>query len=652
MRSQGELSVLDQFYDALILRPSCSYHPDMSSALALVILTVFLAKHPGRKPYVLFMRRFSYIPLTALSILIYPAVITTVLLYLYPLFTGCEFPPAHKPQAHCYLNSSANPPTRPDTFAPFRLLAFGDPQLEGDTSLPDYSDRSYFPSLERLHTLPEVLRRQDWKRIQASLRVFAEGFWEDAGLLAWSYRKRLDLLGNDFYLAHIHRTLHWWLQPTHIAVLGDLIGSQWISDAEFASRADRFWNRVFKHGARIPDSITSHRGHNEVLGADPAWSRRVINIPGNHDVGYAGDLTAERLSRYEDAFGAVNWDITFALPRSENTTWLTRRETPAIKLVMLNSMNLDSPALDADLQAQTYDYINDAVRRSNGLETPDSDKALTLLLTHIPLRKPAGVCADSEYFTYHEELYGGGIREQNHLSVEASRTLLEGIMGLSSNPLTTTAGKRKGLILSGHDHEGCAAYHHVDVSNPHGADAWTAVPYSLLAAKSVLNATESAQRDHLLSSEVPGVREETLRSMMGSYGGHAGLVSAWYDEDEGWQVEIGGCDAGVQHLWWGVHVLDIVVLVCAVLGALLWVGEEVKIYRGFLRREKERGKRRERRRSKSRSKSLSVRGTPKVNGTLKGSGGKGNGSLKTPRGSKRVKEEDRAGSVRRKREDR
>jgi hypothetical protein len=62
-----------------------------------------------------------------------------------------------------------------------------------------------------------------------------------------------------------------------------------------------------------------------------------------------------------------------------------------------------------------------------------------------------------------------------------------------------------------------------------------------------------------------GIREVTLRSMMGDFGGNAGLLSAWFNFDEGeWKYEIQMCRAGVQHVWWAVHVVDL-----ATIGAIV-----------------------------------------------------------------------------------
>lgn len=450
------------------------------------------------------------------------ALLATLYLYLYPLLHGCAFPtpPHHQP-------------------ATLRLLALGDPQIEGDTSLPDSSD-ARFSSIRDFRS-----HAGDLGFLAAARKTAAGVVTDDIPRLFSGYRKRLDLFGNDYYLAHIYRTLYWWTQPSHVAVLGDLLGSQWIKDDEFEWRSWRFWNRVFRHGHRVEDAITS-QPLTEELGADSQWSRRVINVAGNHDVGYAGDIDQGRIARFERNFGPVNWQHVFRLPNA--TPKDESVDTPELRLVVLNSMNLDAPAKDEVLQKETYDFINDVISRSLPVE---SRTHFTLLLTHIPLHKRDGVCVDGPFFSYFDN--GGGVKEQNHLSQDASKAILEGMFGLSGNEFAPARGLgRNGLIVTGHDHAGCDVYHH----HLRG-DQWDAVRW-----ESVGNRTADA--------DLPGIREVTLRSMMGEYGGYAGLISIWFDQARGeWQYGVEMCSLGVQHIWWGVHVLDLVIVALFVCGVAL-----------------------------------------------------------------------------------
>ncbi|OSS52754.1 hypothetical protein B5807_02406 [Epicoccum nigrum] len=585
----------------------------------------------------------------------------TAWLYLYPLFQGCGFP--QPTQTSLPLVSSR---------APFRLLALGDPQLEGDSSLPD-PDAAAFPSLANV---TRDLRNANFQldEVRAVLLQAGAGALRDAAAWLEGYRKAVDLWGNDYYLAHQVRSLRWWTQPTHVSVLGDLLGSQWVSDGEFEKRAGRYWGVVMRGLGKVPDEITGvevesdfydepeHRrswgGTTEVLGEDKAWEGRVINIAGNHDIGYAGDIDEARVVRFERAFGAVNWEIWFTLgnetshsPSSSSSSSSSASSEdddaatsagqahpppPALRLAILNTMNLDTPAYTASLQTQTYAFMNHLISTSR----PVTDKThATILLTHIPLHKRAGVCVDSPFFDFFEG--GSGVREQNMLSEYGSKTVLEGIFGLSGDKRAEGEGwGRRGIVVNGHDHEGCDVLHWVGREGAPGCDGeaveerqsaealqmqmqmqtQTALDAHVLSS-SALNETgptddETPPEEHASSSSSsspdtaadtdtdtaaadtgpqwhatrfpptspshsspsaggggctpiptssPSLREITLRSMMGSFGGHAGLLSAWFEPSRGergeWVVEFASCALGVQHWWWGVHAVDFALLV-------------------------------------------------------------------------------------------
>jgi hypothetical protein len=600
------------------------------------------------------------------------ALIGTTWLYLYPVFHGCTFPA---------------PPPHVAQQAPFRLLALGDPQLEGDTSLPA-PNAPLFPSLRWV-----VQDVQYAKGLQAKFDVVKEasaGALEDLWKIVKGKRKAIDLWGNDWYLAHIVRQTHWWTEPTHVAVLGDLLGSQWITDGEFAKRAGRYWDVVMKGLEGVPGKVfgieeeevkeevekkgveevaadeaaagaellkalgdeenrdgdsneekqdvvdeakqeeeakplrtPSWGGTTEVLGEDPAWAKRVINIAGNHDVGYAGDLDISRIARFEKAFGSVNWDIWFTLP---NTT--ADDTPPALRIVVLNSMNIDTPAWNYELQTETYSFMNHIITSAKPVE--DKTHA-TVLLTHIPLEKQPGICVDSPLFNYFDE--GQGLREQNMLSGHSSKTILEGVFGMSGNQWAAGSGMgRRGIVLNGHDHEGCDTVHFIrqdgvndgcDVDTVKKDEAYWPTPPSTLipeprstpapesfdisSANPFHDATCSAPahsepsppppepqstgwRAHRFPNRPfsithdpiaktssctsiqhsPHMREITLRSMMGDFSGHAGFLSAWFDAKKGergeWVFEFNSCGVGVQHWWWGVHSVDFALVVMIVLG--------------------------------------------------------------------------------------
>jgi hypothetical protein len=617
-----------------------------------------------------------------IALLLLPvALIGTTWLYLYPVFQGCAFP--------------APPPTHSQAIAPFRLLSLGDPQLEGDSSLPD-PNALVFPSVEFL--IPRLRNAANSTDRADIAKEAARGVVKDAGKWLEGKRKAIDLWGNDWYLAHIVRSLTWWTGPTHISVLGDLLGSQWVTDGEFSKRAGRYWNIVMRGLEKIPETVYGADenaetqetppvptaeptieqesegednqqeeednkplrtplwgGTTEVLGVDPSWSKRVINIVGNHDVGYAGDIDESRIERFEQAFGAVNWEIWFTLPdslrsnKSSNLSPSDAARPPTLRLVILNSMNLDTPAWSTDLQTETYSYMNHIITSS----LPVSDKThATILLTHIPLEKEAGVCVDSPYFDFFEG--GQGVKEQNMLSDHASKIILEGFFGMTSNKDAEGGGMgRRGVVINGHDHAGCDVVHWI--RQPGVADTcdanqikrheayWpsTTEEVGMLATKMdidgidinvvamndtdtdasepqpLANATDpntspeptadppipgpapsppptwkartfpprsydiSSNNECTNISASPHIREITLRSMMGEFSGYAGFLSAWFDEEKGeqgeWVFEYGTCGVGVQHWWWGVHIVDLILIVALVAGAAVTVVDRLGI---------------------------------------------------------------------------
>ncbi|KAL7620811.1 hypothetical protein AAE478_009809 [Parahypoxylon ruwenzoriense] len=513
----------------------------------------------------------------ALRVLIPLAVASTFYLYLYPVFFGCAFPLPHPADQTEHDTAAAFQDTvRQHVFssssnaAPFRLLALGDPQLEGDTSIRNHNRESF------LH-LTWAIRHLTFKTDQPSLRKrfrqvahdLVDFYFDDIPDTLESVRKRIDLFGNDFFLAHIYRTLRWWAKPTHVTVLGDLLGSQWIRDPEFERRSWRFWNRSFKGGERVPDDVATYPADEYELDGQlgvedsnaTAWRRRIINIAGNHDIGYAGDLTFERLERFERVFGKAAYELRFELPITNSTVGATiynpetnpssNRLVPELRIVNINNMNLDTPALEQSLQDKTYAFLNDVINTASAVEYLGH---FTLVLTHVPLYKPEGVCMDAPYFTFHPR---GGVKEQNQLSADASRGFLEGIFGLNGDPNAPGQGRgRRGVVLNGHDHEGCDTYHYINQTEGDERQ-WRATRWYNAQA-------EKLSERH----DVPGLREITVRSMMADFDGNAGLLSVWFDEDAWeWRFEFATCALGRQYFWWFVHILDLIVL-----GALVVFG--------------------------------------------------------------------------------
>ncbi|GAO13619.1 hypothetical protein UVI_02017280 [Ustilaginoidea virens] len=501
------------------------------------------------------------------------AIACSVYLYLYPFFSQCAFPlPSRDPEEafqvtkHLhwpYAKVDARKNFPPIKQAPFRLLALGDPQLEGDTSIPI----AYLGVFPHIKTIFQRLTFQIWHdslrdRLRLVLHDIVDIFFEDIPFIIESWRKRFDLFGNDFYLAHVYRTIHWWTRPTHVSVLGDLLGSQWIEDDEFDRRGQRFWSRTFRGGERVPDDVAmwpsseyNLTGFLDGSAEEQVWSRRIMNVAGNHDIGYAGDLTQERMERFERVFGKANYELRFELPvtdaeinakiQHDETNPESVRLPPELRIVVLNDMNLDTPAKDQGLQDTTYNFINAVIGTACAVEYKGQ---FTLILTHIPLYKPAGVCVDAPFFDFHGPQDGGGVKEQYLLSSDASKGLLEGIFGVSRDPEASGKGLgRPGLVLDGHDHEGCDTYHFVNQTNGTSPQdrSWETRRW----------------RDVQLSNipsmgKHPGRREITVRSMMGDFGGNAGLLSMWFNHETWeWEHEYVDCPLGRQHFWWMTHFL-------------------------------------------------------------------------------------------------
>jgi hypothetical protein len=522
-----------------------------------------------------------------LRLLVPFAIASTIYLYLYPVFHACSFPlpPSQAEQtgrasltpfletAKLHFPFPAAIGTGRRQHAPFRLLALGDPQLEGDTSIPQ---GDFVPHLKSFleHVTFKSEESSPRQRIRRSLHDVVDFFLDDIPNEAEKVRKRIDLVGNDFYLAHIYRTMRWWSKPTHITALGDLVGSQWIGDEEFERRGGRYWNRVFAGGERVPDNLASFPASEYDLAAyldsdapeTKAWNTRILNVAGNHDIGYAGDLTVERLNRFERVFGKVNYELRFELPIHNSTLNATifdeetnpesDRLPPELRIIVLNDMNLDTPALNTQIQDDTYSFVNAVIDTSSAVEFHGH---FTVVLTHIPLYKPEGVCVDAPFFDFHGD---GGVKEQNQLSQDASRGFLEGIFGMSGDTGAAGGGRgRYGLIMNGHDHEGCDTYHYINQSDA----------ISLADRHWEVSKWETAKSEGFAGQErMPGRREITVRSMMGDLGGNAGLLSVWFDETAwGWKYEFENCALGTQHIWWIVHIVDVIALIALLLYVLL-----------------------------------------------------------------------------------
>lgn len=524
---------------------------------------------------------FAVVLRNALFILVPLSFFLSTYLYLYPVFHLCAFPAPEQDASAAYSNTFRQhvPLSGHDSkkVAPFRLLALGDPQLEGE---PPYQDpnASSFPNFHKFWKdalLLEGTKHNPLQRLRHSLHDLIDFYLDDIPQFFEKWRKRLDHVGNDYYLGLIYRSLHWWTNPTHVTVLGDLVGSQWIDDKEFENRGWRYWNRVFKGGVRVEDEIAltpSEFDEHLILGEDAAaWKKRIINVAGNHDVGYAGDLSQDRMDRFIRVFGKANYELRFRMlvdrtsASEEGESEDEDHPIPELRIVVLNDMNLDTPASSKELQDQTYGFLNEVITTSEDVTRPAH---FTLLLTHIPIYKEAGICVDGPFFDFFDGDFSNGVKEQNHLSRDASKGFLEGIFGMNGNVDVPGNGfGRNGVILTGHDHEGCDTYHYINQTAP---------PEREWQAKRWQDAI-SSQIDQ--EPGIPGLREITVRSMMGGFAGNAGLLSLWFDEETwDWKFEFANCGLGTQHIWWFVHIVDLITLgVGLVYGVLVAVQRMIPV---------------------------------------------------------------------------
>lgn len=305
-----------------------------------------------------------------------------------------------------------------------------------------------------------------------------------------SLRKRLDIYGNDHFLGHIYESMAGHMNPTQIAVMGDLLSSQWIGDDEFYRRVDRYKQRIFKN---------------------PKVD--IFNVSGNHDVGYHGEMSPERVERFRNAFGELNF-----------VKYYNNEGVPPLRIVVINSLALDGPGMSDEYSSEVFTFLSTL---RDGPSFPGS----TILLLHVPLKKASGICTDEEMFAYYE---WNTLRSQNHLSAEASEFVLDCVFGRQN--------RYGGIILTGHDHIGCESEYAFNQT----AGLWQNRPY---------HPEISGDSDYQV--EYPPIPEIVVRSMMGEFGGSTGLLSGRITpEGDRYEFLFSLCQFGVQHIWWATKVVS------------------------------------------------------------------------------------------------
>ncbi|QPG73842.1 hypothetical protein FOA43_001157 [Brettanomyces nanus] len=354
------------------------------------------------------------------------------------------------------------------------------------------------------------------------------------------YIKRLDNYANDYYIGHIYNMMKPRLNPTHVAVMGDMFSSQWIGDSEFYNRTGRFMNRLFprpinqtfaeldfiaKHedadweshfgwfnkqlheGKFARDDLYGYENVRDWSSANLTTEPLFINITGNHDIGY-GDTTYQHMCRWRILFGKDNYWIEY--DNDTDHPW---------RIVVLNSLALDGPLLQPEFQEYEWQFVDALANKSyNGT---------TILMTHIPMYKREGLCSDGPYVDYFNKTNCppgancrlGLLKSENHLQYETSQRVLNAAFKNSS-----------GIIMTGHDHVGCVNYYNYDSET----NIWE-------ASKDITSPKH--------------IRELTVRSIMGEFDGNTGIVTGHFNYTaHNWDFDYTTCPFTIQHVWWGAKV--------------------------------------------------------------------------------------------------
>ncbi|KAG0667108.1 hypothetical protein C6P45_005521 [Maudiozyma exigua] len=424
-----------------------------------------------------------------------------------------------------------------------------EPHLEGGiiANLPFYINRYVNDVIETHWNVPKEQLSQKQRVEDVHIMALGDpqikGVWHNT-----PYISRLDTFGNDYYLGHIFKTMKQRLSPSHVVVMGDLFSSQWIPDSEFYNRTRRYVDRLFKRDTSLIKEVKSENhdpnnsnlfivdwgkwgdNFNKILNGNrkdfnfgykdvKAWSPEedyvFVNLTGNHDVGYSGDATYQHLTRFHKLFGKDNFWIEYG----------TNTDHPW-RLVVLNDLLLEGPAL----QPEFIEYDWEFLRQLKDQNFTGS----TILATHVPFYKEEGLCVDPPEFNYYPEVWekepykANLLRSQNHISENTTNVVFDMIFG----------NGQPGMVLVGHDHEGCEVIYNRFNSN----DSWVATRDALPGA------------NHQ-------IQEITVRSMMGEFYGNTGLVSGHFNEDtKQWEWKFTLCPFSIQHVWWFSKVAAIVTL--------------------------------------------------------------------------------------------
>ncbi|KAF8950943.1 hypothetical protein BGZ46_004246 [Entomortierella lignicola] len=309
--------------------------------------------------------------------------------------------------------------------------------------------------------------------------------------------------------------------PTHICVLGDLFSSQWIDNEEFKIRLARYQS-IFRDPATHSIYSTTTHPNNDI----PI----LINVTGNHDIGYGYDISQARLDRWEQVFGKSNFVSSIVIPSSED---LKDSQSPRkLHFVVLNTMLLDGPSSDENLRGQTWQFLQDAAE----LKTKNPEDKI-VILTHIPFHKEQGICVDTPDIHVH---WDNTIIEQTMLTPNTTTWILENL--------------KPDFVLNGHDHFGCDVVHIRSSDQESGQDSWVA------------HSTSEFLDEKINQQGLVSVREVTQRSMMAEFGGYSGLFEIRVTEENPDKIEFHYSACGFYkdlYVW--------IVIVTAIIAVVVWV---------------------------------------------------------------------------------
>jgi len=188
--------------------------------------------------------------------------------------------------------------------------------------------------------------------------------------------------------------------------------------------------------------------------------------------------------------------------------WIpSSNEKKGHRMSVINSMNVDGPALDESLRYETWSLLNNLAEERG----QDNHQTPLIFLTHVPIHKKEKICVDGPMIKYDKS--GRFIKEQNHLTQNSSEFILTKL--------------RPKFIFAGHDHEGCDVIHIVRVNkNENNEEEYLINHYrtqDFEKEKYQIISKDDYNEDGKLKENIWIVREVTVRSVMGSYGGNAGL---------------------------------------------------------------------------------------------------------------------------------